>query len=131
MRQETKLNWLSLGDENTIIFHRFLAANKKKNLIAELINDHKIPTISFKEIEDLILEFYRSLYTKTPDYNVITINLQRKSMNHCQKKFLTTRFKINEIKNALCLLGKNKALKRNGFTTEYLLKFWNFFQGKF
>ena len=108
-----------------------MAANKKKNLIAELIDDHELLTISFKEIEDLILEFYRSLYTKTPGCNVITINLQRKSMNHCQKKFLTARFKIEEIKNVLCLLEKNKALKRNGFTTEYLLKFWNFFQGKF
>ena len=31
--QKSKLNWLSLGDENTSFFHRFLNAKKRRNLI--------------------------------------------------------------------------------------------------
>lgn len=36
--QKSKLNWLTLGDENSNFFYRFLAAKKRRNLITELIN---------------------------------------------------------------------------------------------
>ena len=64
--QKCKLNWLKLEDENTSFFHRFLAAKKRRSLISELIDDQGTPTVSFNGIESLIIEFYKSLYTKAP-----------------------------------------------------------------
>ena len=64
--QKCKLNWLKLGDENTNFFPRFLAAKKRCSLISELIDDQGTPTVSFNGIESLIIEFYKSLYTKSP-----------------------------------------------------------------
>lgn len=58
LMQKNKLNWLSLGDENSKFFHCFLSAKKRRNLILGLINDQGVVTTSFKEIEDLILGFY-------------------------------------------------------------------------
>lgn len=53
LRQKSKLNWLSLGDENSRFFHRFLAAKKRKNLIKELVGDQGSPTKSFKRLKTL------------------------------------------------------------------------------
>ena len=64
--QKSKLNWLKLGDENTSFFDRFLAAKKRRSLISKLIDDQGTPTVSFNGIESLIIEFYKSLYTKSP-----------------------------------------------------------------
>lgn len=62
LMEKRKLNWLSLGDENSKFFHRFLSAKKRRNLISELINDKGAVTTSYKEIEELILRFYNTLY---------------------------------------------------------------------
>ena len=64
--QKSKLNWMKLGDKHTKFFHRLLAAKKRRNLIFELANDQGVPTSLYMEIEGLILDFYRSLYTKVP-----------------------------------------------------------------
>lgn len=60
--QNSKLHWLKVGDENSGFFHRFLSAQKRKNLITELVDDFGAATRSFHEIEGLILSFYKSLY---------------------------------------------------------------------
>ena len=64
--QKCKLNWLKLGDENTSFFHCFLTAKKRRSLISELIDDQDTPTVPFNGIESLIIKFYKSLYTKSP-----------------------------------------------------------------
>lgn len=46
--------------------HDFLVAKKRRDLISELTNNQGIPTSSFREIEALIIDFYKSLYKKTP-----------------------------------------------------------------
>lgn len=37
-RQRCKVTWLIEGDENTTFFHRIVAANKRKNYIADIIS---------------------------------------------------------------------------------------------
>lgn len=121
MRLKSKLNCLSLGDENFRFFHLFLTAKKRKNLIRELIGDQGTP-------KDLILEFYRSLYSKVLGCRVIPLNLQRHSVNWHKNEFLIARFKREEIKNALNLLGRNKAPGPGSFTVEFLPELWDYFK---
>lgn len=45
--QESKLHWLKERDENSGFFHRFLTAEKRRNLISELINEQGEATKSF------------------------------------------------------------------------------------
>lgn len=70
--QKSKLNWLKLGVKSTSFFLRFLAAKKRKNLISELTNEQGISTTSYREIEELILSFYSTLYERSI-VRVITI----------------------------------------------------------
>ena len=63
--QKRKLNWLKLGGENSSFFYRFLAAKKRKNLIAELVDKDCSILLSFWEMEELIMKFYTALYTKS------------------------------------------------------------------
>ena len=123
--QKNKLNWLKLGDENTKFFHRFLAAKKEKNLISELVNDQVVRTSSYVEIEGLILDFYRLLYTKAPQAGHFSSLLNCAVVSNDQNKSLTSEFSVEEIKSALKLLGRSKAPGPDGFTAEFLIKFWD------
>ena len=60
--QKSKLNWLSLGDENTGFFDRILNAKKRRNLKTELKDDNGVASTSFRDIERLVLEFFDTLY---------------------------------------------------------------------
>lgn len=107
--QKIKLNWLKLGDENTNFFHRFLDAKKRKNLISKLINEQGSSTSSFREIEDIILDFYSSLYSKSISTGSILLNFARSYVSSIQNTKLSSRFGLDEIKQAMKYLGRNKA----------------------
>lgn len=62
--QKSKLNWHRLGVENTNFFHCFLAAEKIKNLITELMTSNGSVEVTFQEIEQEILVFF-SNYLRT------------------------------------------------------------------
>lgn len=116
------MNWLSLGDENSKFFHRFLLAKKRRNLISELVNEQGQITTSFKKIEEIILRFYNSLYTKSPGVRVLPTNLNWPAVNNDKKKLLISRFTLEEVRRALKMLGKNKAPGPVGFTVEFFPK---------
>ena len=124
LMQKSKLNWLSLGDENSCFFHWFLSAKKRRNLISELTNEDGVVTSSFKEIEELVLKFYDTLYSKIPGVRVLPMNLQWLVVNENQNRLLVAHFSVEEIRNAVKLLGKNKAPGPDGFTAEFFLHFW-------
>ncbi|KAA0038378.1 LINE-1 retrotransposable element ORF2 protein [Cucumis melo var. makuwa] len=117
---------MKLGDENTKFFHRFPAAKKKRrNLISELVNDQEVPTSSYVEIEGLILDFYRLLYTKAPQPGHFPSPLNWAVLSNDQNKSLTSELSVEEIKSALKMLGRSKVPGLDGFTPAFLIKVWD------
>ncbi|XP_038884537.1 DEAD-box ATP-dependent RNA helicase FANCM isoform X3 [Benincasa hispida] len=129
--QKSKLNWLLLGDENTSFFHRFLAAKRRKNLIAELFNEQGLPTKSFREIETIILDFFSNLYTKCTGTRSIPLNMAWSRVSAEGNSRLIAKFSTTEITVAIQALGKNKAPGPDGFTVEFILHFWNLLKDGF
>ena len=129
--QKSKLNWLSLGDENTGFFHRFLNAKKRRNLITELKNDDGVVSTSFRDIERLVLEFFESLYTRIPGDRFIPINSNWSCVSSIQNEALVTQFSVEEIFKALKALGNNKAPGPDGFTVKFLITQWSIFKDIF
>ena len=129
--QKSKLNWLSLGDENTGFFHRFLNAKKRRNLITELKDDDGVVSTSFRDIERLVLEFFESLYTRIPGDRFIPINSNWSCVSSIQNEALVTQFSVEEIFKALKALGNNKAPSPDGFTVKFLITQWSIFKDIF
>ena len=119
--QKSKLNWLSLGDENTDFFHRFLNAKERRNLITELKDDNGVVSTSFHDIERLVLEFFETLYTRIPGDRFTPIKSNWSCVSSIQNEALVTQFSVEEIFKALKALGSNKAPGLDGFTAEFLI----------
>ena len=90
--QKSKLIWLSLGDENTGFFHRFLNAKKRRNLITELKDDNGVVLTSFRDIERIVLEFFETLYTRIPGDRFIPINSDWSGVSAIQMRLLLPSF---------------------------------------
>lgn len=93
-------------------------------MIAKLLEDQDKLANSFRDIENMILSFYKSLYSRLPSAGAIPTNLKWSIVSRTQNIWLASRFTMEEIHKALKLLGKNKALGPNGYTLEFLLRFW-------
>lgn len=129
--QQSKLNWLRLGDENSSFFHCFFTAKKRGNLVTELNNEQGVPSKTFREIESIVLGFYSSIYLESPRLTSLPLNFCWTKIFKEQNALLTASCIVEEIFQALKALGKNKAPGPDGFTTEFLLKYWSSFRSNF
>ena len=104
--QKTKLTWLKLGNKNMSFFHRSHRGRKKKkrSLIPKLVNNQGNPTTLFFEIEHLILDFYSTLYEKSPHTSVFYWSVVSANQN----KRLISKFSLVEIRAALKSMGRNR-----------------------
>ena len=114
---------MKLGDVKTKFFHRFLVAKKNKSY-SELVNNQEVPTSSYMEIEGLILDFCRLLYTKAPQAGHFPSPPNWAVVSNDQNKSLTSEFSVEETKSALKMLGRSKTPGPDGFTAAFLIKFW-------
>lgn len=71
------------------------------------------------------------LVLQDPHAKFIPLNLEGPTISDAQNSFLTSRFTVDEIRKALKLLRRNKALGPDGFTMELFSKFWGLFQENF
>ena len=120
-----------MGDENSRFFHRFLVAKKRRNLISKLLDDQDKLTNSFRDIENIILNFYMSLYLKLPSAGSFPTNLEWAIVSETPNTWPVSRFILEEIHKALKLLAKNKAPGPLLDTAEFFLKFWEHFKDNF
>lgn len=60
-RQKSQIRWLSLGDTNTIFFHKSVKANLSKNIIYFFRDNNNTKITDPLRMKDLVVDFYTQL----------------------------------------------------------------------
>ena len=74
-----------------------------------------------------ILDFYRNLYSKSLGSRHLPLNFEWNDVSPA----LTGQLSEGAIKTVIKMLGKSKASGPDGFTAEFLLKFWDLMKPNF
>lgn len=64
--QKCKAKWSLEGDENNQFFHWYMSAQKRKNIVVEILSLRGINLTTDSDIEVEFIDFYQDLYTKRP-----------------------------------------------------------------
>lgn len=112
----------------SLSFH-FLAAEKRRNLITELINDQGVATRSFQEIECLILDFLDCLHKKITGISYIPLIFDWPCVSSSQNVALIMHYSEIEIFSAVKSLGKSKA--QGQVASQLNSRYWHLVKGSF
>ncbi|XP_024164085.1 uncharacterized protein LOC112171081 [Rosa chinensis] len=69
-KQRSRILWLSEGDMNTRYFHQCALNRKKKNLIKRLRDVNGVWRTDDKEIQDVVLSYYKELFQRSYPANM-------------------------------------------------------------
>ncbi|KAJ9553154.1 hypothetical protein OSB04_017199 [Centaurea solstitialis] len=123
LKQKAKIKWLSDGDENTGFFHGVVNNRLKSSRIHGLnINGTWVTNPDL--IKTAAFEFFRGKFEeKHPVRSPFTSHLFKK-ISEEQKTDLERSFTETEVKDAVWSCGNNKAPGPDGFTFEFIRKYW-------
>lgn len=126
-QQRSRNTWLTAGDRNTSYFHKYASERRKPNSILSLSNDQGILMTDQRDIENIIISYYDSLFTSNHptdyDFHKITSLIDPK-VSEETNNFLLTPF-TKEVRKALFYLHPFKALGLDGFTALFFQKAWD------
>lgn len=93
--------------------------------------DVKDSVVTQGEVEAEIINFFDKLYTKEQYTRFSPRNIDWRSISNQDCLWLEGPFDDEEIWSPLKSLGKNKAPRLDGFTSEFILKYWQQLKGDF
>ncbi|KAI3728415.1 hypothetical protein L6452_17051 [Arctium lappa] len=124
LKRKAKVKWALEGDENSIFFHGII--NKKST--SSRIHGLKINGIWVSDpgkIKDEVHNFFKR---KFEDKNPVRPKMRSglfKRLSDDQRKLLEAPFEMEEVKATVWSCGNNKAPGPDGFSFEFIKKFWN------
>lgn len=72
-RQRSKAFWLAEGDMNTHYFHQRATNKRRRNLIKGLFDEKRKCCSEDSEMENIVLDYFRSLFTSSNPENVESV----------------------------------------------------------
>ncbi|KAJ9557521.1 hypothetical protein OSB04_012135 [Centaurea solstitialis] len=124
LKQKAKINWLSERDENSRFFHG-IVNNRVKNFRIHGLNCNGSWVSEPAKIKDAALAFFKSKFEENhPIRPTLTSSLFKK-ISDTQRAWLERPFTEEEVKAAMWSCGNNKAPGPDGFTFEFIRKFWD------
>ncbi|GKE02005.1 hypothetical protein Tco_1389988 [Tanacetum coccineum] len=123
-KQKAKLKWAVDGDENTKFFHGIINKNyQRQNIKGISYNGQWISepsSIKKKDFEFFSNKFLEDMLTRPPFKSDRFLKL-----SELQRETLECPFSKEEIKNSVWRCGGDKAPGPNGFTFNFIKKYWN------
>lgn len=127
LRQKTKIQWLTQGDQNTKVFHSFMKARRNENRIF-FINEAGVQSLTNNEkFAHTFVDFYTKLLGTTIESGAhVCSNLVRVGsiVNEEQRAMLEADFTNAAIKQALWGIDGEKALGLDRYGRNFLRDCW-------
>ncbi|XP_075077280.1 uncharacterized protein LOC142164015 [Nicotiana tabacum] len=104
LRQKTKVQWLTQGDQNTKVFHNFMKARRNENMIFSIRGDGGQIITNIEGIARAFVGFYTELLgTKNDNRAHVCNNLVRAdpTVNEEQRIMVEADFTNSEVKQEL------------------------------
>ncbi|KAJ9567589.1 hypothetical protein OSB04_003555 [Centaurea solstitialis] len=130
LKQKAKFKWTLEGDDNTRFFHG-LVNQKHKRARIHGININGCWTSCPDKIKEAAFSFFKSKFEEPhPSRPAFNSSLFKK-LSSIQTSQLETPFGDQEVKKVVWSCGHNKAPGPDGFTFEFIRKYWEVVGGDF
>ncbi|CAA7024809.1 unnamed protein product [Microthlaspi erraticum] len=129
-RLKSRVRWLSEGDANTGFFHKSVKANLTRNAIHFLKDNQGNRISETTALKNMVLGYYSELMGKAnpdvrpPSFPTLSSILGFRCSEGLSRR-LSTLPSLEEIKDAVFVLPKNKAPGPDGFTVEFFTLSWD------
>jgi hypothetical protein len=124
--QWSRANWLQLGDRNTIFFHNFASARRKKNMIKKLKDNDGNWVEGMELLKPLVYDYFSNLFSsevQVTDQEVLEKIAPRITPEMNEK--LLAPFSAEDVKKAAFSIGDCKAPRPDGLHAIFYKKFWS------
>lgn len=109
--QKSREKWIVLGERNTTFFHTSTMIRRRRNRIEMLKNDEDRWTSDPLELEELVVTYYKRLYSMA-DVEPVMTRLPREGFTRLEREecmALNKPFLAAEVERAVRCMGKFKA----------------------
>lgn len=128
-KQKSRINWLRLGDQNTLFFMRVAAGRKSFNSIRSLLLPNGILVTDCTELCEIALEHFSAILAPPVLPPLISslqwfLDLHTFRCSPAQNQTLSTLPSIQEIEKTILKLNPNKSPGPDGFTSAFFKVSW-------
>lgn len=121
--QNSRIQWLKLGDKNTRFFHTFASIRRNKNNISSVAcGEYKLEAPS--EIREAATDFYKSLFKEDAPIRPVFQGLDFKKLSDQQASELIEPISRMEIDNAVASCNPSKSPGPDGFNFRFIKSSW-------
>ncbi|KAJ9545225.1 hypothetical protein OSB04_024932 [Centaurea solstitialis] len=124
LKQKAKARWLLDGDENTRFFHGLVNHKMKKSRIHGL-NVNGSWVTDADRIKEAARSFFENKFAESHPFRPTISSSLFKKITDSQRASLEAPFTEKEVKDAVWSCGNNKAPGPDGFTFEFVRKYWD------
>lgn len=120
-QQKARADWLKYGDANSKFYHSLVKGKQRRKKINTLKKDDNSWCFDQKELEDMVFQFYRNLYSD----DGVTVSLPKKldwKLEATDVVKLTKEVDSNDVKKALFDMSPNKSPGFDGFPVGFFQK---------
>jgi hypothetical protein len=108
--QRSQANWIQHGDRNTLFFHNYASARRKKNFITKLKDEAENWVEGTDALKPPVLNYFTNLFTSEvqetdPDF----LEKVQPRVTHMMNEKLTAPFMAEDVKKAMFSIGDFKA----------------------
>lgn len=118
-KQRAKSFWLKEGDMNTRYFHASASAQKRQNSFGNLLNDHREWCSNFDEVDVLIVEYFKNLFTAGGCHTAEVIQCVDTRVTREHNLMLLAHFSAIEVKEAVFGMHPDKSPGPDGINPAF------------
>lgn len=129
LMQRSRIQWTTLGDANTVFYHRVIKARRDQNQIVFLMDDNDVIIDDLDAIKDHAVNFYQDMLGGSSVPSISTPQdiaaLTPIKCDQASISLLEAPFTAQEIKQGFMSLPKNKAPGPDGYPGEFFTAHWD------
>jgi hypothetical protein len=123
--QRSRANWLMQGDRNTLFFHQFATARRKKNLIKKLKDANGNWVEGTSMLKPLVFYYFSNLFTsEIQEIDPAVLEKVQQKVTQNMNDDLMATFSAEDVKKAAFSIGDFKAPGPDGLHAIFYKKFW-------
>nr|GEU31156.1 hypothetical protein [Tanacetum cinerariifolium] len=116
LKQKAKIEWLRVGDTNSVYFHKSVKSRASRNRIDVITNSEGV-LFKNDKVADVFLAHYEVFLGQAGNYSVFnTSNLFEHTLNEVAAHDMVRTINIKEVKDAIFSMGNDKSPWPDGFT---------------